>query len=210
MIGRTARAGLTLIELLIFLGITSAVSVCVLLFLINAQEGNAREQALLDLERGGTALLQAFTYHVRHAERIVMPPLSGTGRVLVLQTSAAESDPTILGQQGSGFVIIERDTSYDLIAAGSITVDHMVITNTSPDELHPSAQLSVTLSRQPPVPTAPAVTRTFTVSATAFPVDIPQGNACGCAAPVCTITGLQWDTCEAGICQPLTADFLCP
>ncbi len=210
MIRFAARAGLTLIELLIFLGITSAVSIAVLMFLISAQEGNGREQALLDLERGGAALLQAFTYHVRHAERIVMPALGGSGHVLVLQTADAETDPTILGQRGSGFVIVERDTPYDLIAAGALTVKNVTITNTSADEEHPSAQLSVTLSRRPPVPTADPLVRTFTVSATAFPVDIPQGNACGCAAPSCTSGEFQWEACDNGICQPLTEEFLCP
>lgn len=205
-----ARAGLTLIELLIFLGITSAVSIAVLMFLISAQEGNSREQALLDLERGGAALLQAFTYHMRHAERIITPALGSSGRVLTLQTADPETDPTILGQQGNGFVIVERDTSYDLIAAGALTVEDLVIANTSADTLHPSAQLSVTLSRRPAVPNAEPFVRTFTVSATAFPVDIPQGNACGCAAPSCTANGFQWEACDGGICQPLIEEFQCP
>ncbi len=205
------HAGLTLIELLIFLGLTSAVSVSVLFFMISAQEGNARAQALLELERSGAALLQSFTYHVRRSERILSPTLGGSGRVLALQTATAETDPTLIGQQGSGIVIIERDMAYDLIGGGDVTVVALVFSNTSPDALHPSAELSVTLARRPSTPTAETLVRTFIVSATAFPADIPQGNACGCNPPNCaTPNSLQWQACLDGTCQPLTETFVCP
>jgi type II secretory pathway pseudopilin PulG len=203
--------GLSLIELILFLALTGVVSVVVLLSLLSAQEGNARQQAVLDIERTGSALLETFTYQVRNSERIIDPPRGGTGHVLALQTGTPETDPTLFGQEGSGIVLIERDTAYDLIQAGTVTVTSLIVTNTSPDDAHPSVQLTVTLSRRPAVPSADPYVRTFVTTVAGFPTDAPQGGACGCSAPTCfAATDYRWEACDLGICYPLSEPFNCP
>jgi type II secretory pathway pseudopilin PulG len=205
-----SRPALTLIELMLFLALTSMVSVAVLTFFLSTQESSVRQKALLDLEANGTRIIQTFLYEVRHAERILDPAPGATGSILTLQMTNLEVDPTIIARFGSGMVLIEASTLFEPLDPW-VEIEQLTFRNTSATPERPSVSLEAVLSIDPDYPTAPTFRRQFSAVATAFPDDLTEGNPCGCGSASCALANdYRWNICPAGTCVTLTGALRCP
>lgn len=204
------RNGITMVELLLFIGISGLMAGTVIPMLMSATESRQRQDALALVEQNGEQMLQTVTAQVRSAERIIYPTTGSSGIVLALQTSSGSTTPTIFGISDGALVMIQgrnkRTLSSPLVAVTSFGVD-----NTSSAEDRQSLAVTFKVERiirfrQPLVYEA-----LFDTVINVFPDDEPAINNCDCITPYCDNSGSGqyiWEACIDNTCIPFGA-LLC-
>lgn len=204
------RPGMTLIELLLFLGILSLVSALTIPILFSATENKLLQQTIAIVEQNGTQVVQNATYAVRHAERILSPLPGQTGSYLALQTGTYDSNPTIIGVN-SGTVLIIKRSLQESVSTEQVGVTHFEVRNTSVSADKPSALLTFTVSRTIRLQQPHSYTQTFETLLSLSPNDAPVGAACGCDPPSCQSADvITWQVCGDPACAEVSTDLECP
>lgn len=205
----TSRPGTTLFELILFLAFFSIAFGAVMVLLFGTGEQRKRQEGIALVDQTGMQLLQTISRRVRSAERVLDPPRGASGTVLTLQMAAIADNPTIITAQNDRLVAAEYDTITGLTASGTVVVKDFVVRNTSPADATPSVHISFTLTKKLGIPSQPTYSRQFETLVTLFPDDQQQGNACGCAQPVCDTGTYRWEYCDAEICEPGPTGISC-
>ena len=203
------RRGLTLVELLLFVGILALASGAIIGLMVLTNENRARQGATVDVEQNGLQLLQFLTNEIRHAERILGPARGSSGSILVLQVADDNSNPVIIAAQSGALLLVRRDAEANLTPV-QVMVTEMRVWNTSVTDDRPSLSLSFTVRGIAAPTQSGAYTRTFQTGMTLFPDALTQGAACGCGAPQCVGHHYRWFVCNAGSCAATTGSLLCP
>lgn len=201
------RSGVTLVELLIYLGLLGVVGGGVVFLLFSSSEDRIRQEVRASVEQEGIHLLQSVVSRVERAERITLPLRLATGSVLVLQMEGGVEDPTIILSQSGTLMLIQRETER-LLSSPHLTVSELRFRNTSPSVDRPSVLLSFLVSRSVPLPGSPLAARRFERTVALFPESSPTGNSCGCAPPSCTGGWYTWGVCDGGSCRRISGSGL--
>lgn len=202
------RSGTTLIELLIFLGVLGLVVSVAMPLLFSATENRILQQTIAVVEQNSAQAMQNITYSVRHAEEILLPLRGETGSVLALQTSSGATSPVIVGVNSGSIMIIEHTTS-ERLTSPQVAITDFSVRNTSTDD-DQSVEVSFRASRTIRLQQPHSYARYYQFAASAFPADVPIGNACGCAVPSCQdATTFGWQVCEQSVCYAAEAQLLC-
>lgn len=204
----SSHPGLSLVELLLFVGLLALMGGAIVGFFILTSESRIRQQTTTDVEQNIIQLHQFLAYEIRHAERIIDPPLGRSGSVLALQTTGIAANPTIITVQ-SGYVLLVRGESEYLISPPEVTVTDFRVFNTSPTASRASLGFTFTVSRLIPIPSRPTYSRKHEGAVTVLPDDALIGNTCGCAVPRCDGGKYEWEICESGSCRALSGALLC-
>lgn len=194
------RPGTTLIELIIYVAVISLVVAVALPMLFSATENRLLQQTISIVEQNGTQVLQNASLRIRHAERILDPPMGETGSVLALQTSSGATNPTIIGVSSGSLVIIEHATR-ELISSPQVAIQDFIVHNTSTSDSRQSVSISFRSSRTIRLQMPHSYVQSFEETFTLLPNDLPIGDECGCAVPSCEGANVYgWDVCEEGLC----------
>ncbi|TSC80550.1 MAG: Uncharacterized protein G01um101425_204 [Candidatus Peregrinibacteria bacterium Gr01-1014_25] len=213
MIRPHARSGITLVELLLFVGLLAFSGLATVQLLFLTSDNQIRQQATADVEQSALQISQLLAYRVRHAERIVRPLRGGTGAILVLQTGSVDNNPTVIGT-ASGVIVETLGDTEEAVSDARVTVSSFLITNTSPSDDRPSVRITMRLTKPGVVPSSPAVSRFVDLAFALFPDDVTSGGACNgviCAAPRCSSVHhhYQWDVCVSGACKAASGSLIC-
>jgi len=201
--------GTTLIELLLFLGILSLVAGLTLPILFATTENKLLQQTISIVEQNGTQVIQNVTYAVRHAERIVFPPMGRKGSYLALQTGIDDGNPTIIGVNSGSILIIKRALQ-ETLSTEQVGVTHFEVHNTSISASRPSVLVTFRMSRTIRLQQPHSYAQSFETLINLPPNDVPVGADCGCAAPTCPAADtLTWQVCEDSVCAEVTTDLEC-
>ena len=202
------RPGVSLVEMLLFLGFFALVSGVVVALLFSSSEQRVRQEAIADVDQSGIQLLQTFTRRIRRAERILDPARGATGSILFLQMAQDSENPTIIAQ-GSGVILVaEANSTRPLTGSGNVVATNFLAYNTSPAVDKQSVFISFTISKTVPLTTNPKYSRTFEALISLFPDDQLEGN-CGCTPPVCNEGSYRWGYCQTGSCSTASAALTC-
>ena len=206
---KKSRPGVSFIEMLIFVAIVALMAGTMIPLLFNATESRQRQDAIALVEQNAAQVMETITQEVRKAERILDPPMGGTGYILALQTGSGATNPTIIARDSGSIVLIlgqrRRTLSSDLVGATYFGVD-----NTSVVEDRQSAAVSLGFRRTIRLHQPLTYESNFTAVINLHPDDTPTSDSCNCLLPYCdTTSGLYvWQVCEDGLCVPYT-DFQC-
>ncbi len=204
------RHGVTLIELLLFLGIFAVVSIAILPLLFLAIDSRIRQQTMAVVEQNGMQLMQNMSYVVHGSERILDPPLNATGSVLALQTGSGALTPTMIGVS-SGAIILVRHTTREVITSSEMTVSNFVVRNTSTSADRQSVRVSFDVSSTMHLPQPRTYKQSFSTLITLFPDDKPAASPCDCAVPDCSAPNTYaWQVCQSNQCLGATTTLNCP
>jgi hypothetical protein len=202
------RSGSTMVEFLLFLALLGLTGSGVIALSLSTAESRVEQQITASVEQEGTRLLQAIIRRARNAERILAPLRGSSGSLLALRTSLQNEDPTIIALQ-SGALILIRAAASETLSAPDVTVSRLRIENTSASDERPSMLLSFTVGRSLALPVIFTYERTFESAVSLFPDDNLQGNACGCAPPVCSSGNFSWGFCSGSLCTPASVQLSC-
>ncbi len=204
-----SRPGVTLVELLLFLGLMAITSSALIGFFFSTSENQLRQEALSDVDQNGAQLMQLFAYRVRHAERIRYPAKGATGSVLMLQMAPLEQDPTVIGVQSGAMLMDDAEQEY-LLSDVDVTVKNFLVRNTSASATRQSLFISFDLEKTLPLAKNPTYTRHFESTFSLFPVDTTYGNSCNCTGMQCLGGVYVWGMCKDGTtCVSASGSLLC-
>ncbi len=203
-----SHRGVTLVELLLFVGILAMSMGAILAFFLLTTESRVRQQVANDVEQNAIQLEQFFENEVRHAERIIAPARGQSGTVLTIESSDSDTNPVIVAVQSGYLLLIRGDAEY-LLSPPEVTVSDLKVFNTSASDNRQSVLLQYTVSRILPLAKSGYYRRTVSQGLTVLQDDTRTGNPCGCAAPSC-IGGLySWNICSGTTCTPTTGMITC-
>jgi len=195
--------------MIIFIAIVALMAGTMLPLLFNATESRQRQDAIALVEQNGAQVMETIIQEVRKAERILDPPMGGTGYILALQTGSGATNPTIIARDSGSIVLIlgqrRKTLSSELVGA-----THFGIDNTSVAEDRQSVAVSLGLRRTIRLHQPLTYNSHFTAVINLDPDDTPSSDSCSCPTPYCDATsGLYvWQVCEDGLCVPYT-NFSC-
>lgn len=195
-----SRPGVTLVELMLFMTLIAIAAGAMFSFFILTTDARVRQRAHADIEQVGVQLTQQLIYEVRTAERVLLPAKGMTGSVLVLQTESSDGSPLIFAAE-SGVLLLVRGTNTHLLSSQGFLITDFEVANTSTNDASPSVAIALTIVRTLPLPQPELLRVPLELGITLSPVDIPLGNTCGCAAPVCTDGVLSWGACLGESCN---------
>jgi len=201
----TSRPGVSFIEVLIFMAIVGIMAGTILPLLFNATESRQRQDAIALVEQDGAQVMETIVQEIRKAERILDPPIGGTGYILALQTGSGAADPTIIARDSGAILLIHgqrrRTLSSDLVGVTRFAVD-----NTSVADDRQSVAVSLGMRRTIRLHQPLTYDSNFTAVINLDPDDTPTSDVCGCPLPHCdAVSGLYiWQVCEDGLCVPYT------
>lgn len=93
--GFIAQAGFTLVELLLYVTIISAIIFTVIFFLQITLSTRVKNQTISEVEEQGSMVMQLLTQSARNALVINTPAAGGSGSILSLNTTLPATTPTV-------------------------------------------------------------------------------------------------------------------
>lgn len=201
-----ARAGFTLIEMMIFTGILALLSGTLVSTYIATQDARIRQQYIGIVEQEGVLLLSRLTSAVRASEMILSPASNQTGTILALQMRNNAEQPTIVIATSTGdLLLVQRDVAQSLLDR-RLSISHFSLQAATNETVTISFDLSTVIRTHPPVP----YSRHFQATTTRYPDAHAEAGGCGtCPAPVCSSGILTWHVCDEDVCAASGLSLAC-
>lgn len=89
------KKGFTLIELILYISLTSIVLLSVSAFLIASLQARAKNRTIAEVEQAGEQVIQLITQTIRNSSAINSPAIGTSAASLSLNTSVSASNPTV-------------------------------------------------------------------------------------------------------------------
>ncbi len=125
------KGGFTLVELLLYVGISSTLLLVTSLFLGMMLEARVKNQTISEVEGQGTQVMQIITQTIRNAENITSPSVGVSGVSLTLNVVDTLDDPTIF-DLASGAIRIKEGAGANIPLTNShVTVSALSFQNLS-------------------------------------------------------------------------------
>lgn len=204
---RRRRPGLSMLELVLFLGILSIMSMTLVAVFIASQEARIRQQGIAALEQRSGQILEIVSRRIRRAEKILLPLSGQIGATLALQMSQSGEYPTIFSAVGgTNLWVAEKDTK-STVLNDSIRISNLTFRNVNDTNVVLSFDLAVTIA----LPNASIYQRHYDLAVTLFPTDQMRAGGCipACTTPICTNGTLNWKHCENEACVDATNTLAC-
>lgn len=137
--------GFTLIELILYIGISSFILLAITLFATLMVQGRIKSEVINEVEQQGYQTMQIITQAIRNAQNI-SSPTSGSAQILSLNMSDGSVDPTQFTLQNGKIYIQEASNqainlTNNQVEAGSLNFTNLSRQNT-PGIIHIEFTLS--------------------------------------------------------------------
>lgn len=139
------QKGFTLIEVILYLGITSILIFSLASFVGFLTQTKARSHVTAQVDEQGIAVMQQITQLLRNAESVFVPTIGGSGSVLTFTQDGASSTTTILVDNG---ILEMHDGTNPAIALTneSITVSNFTVENVSRPDATTVIKIAMTVA----------------------------------------------------------------
>jgi len=102
-----SKKGFTLVELLLYIAISSTILMISVLFLQMLLESKVKNQTMSEVEQQGLLVMQLITQTIRNSENITLPTIGVSSNSLTLDVLDVNNDPTIFGLLSDSITIKE-------------------------------------------------------------------------------------------------------
>jgi Tfp pilus assembly protein PilW len=131
MIEIKKKPGFTLVELLLYVGISSAILLATSIFLSVLLESRVKNQTISEVEQQGVQVMQLITQTVRNADLINIPTIGASGASLSVNNSLASTTPTVFDLSGGVIRIKEGANVVINLTNSKVTVSNLSFFNLS-------------------------------------------------------------------------------
>lgn len=131
MIEIKKNPGFTLVELLLYVGISSAILLATSIFLSVLLESRVKNQTISEVEQQGVQVMQLITQTVRNADLINIPTIGASGASLSVNNSLASTTPTVFDLSGGVIRIKEGTNAVINLTNSKVTVSNLSFFNLS-------------------------------------------------------------------------------
>jgi len=123
--------GFTLIELILYVGLSAIFLTLVTLFLASLVNGRIKSETIAEVEQQGFQAMQRITQTIRNAEGVNSPTIGLSATSLSLDVVIVALDPTIFDSTGSALQITEGGGSSVVLTNDLVTVSELIFENVS-------------------------------------------------------------------------------
>lgn len=163
---RPSHTGFTILELLLYVGISSTVLLAVSLFLSTMLSSRVKNAAILEVEGQGAFVADVITQSVRNSMGINAPTLGASGATLSASTLSGATSPTVFAVSSGVIRMTEGVGSAVSLTNSRVTASNFTVTNLSRSGTPGTVRMTFTLTyNNPSGRNEYDVARTFTVSA---------------------------------------------
>jgi len=138
--------GLTMIEMLLYVGILAILGTLLSSFLLTSLQVRVKAESIAEVEDQGFASMQVISRIVREATAVDAPVSGQSGSELQLTTADPPTTPTTITAV-DGQLILSQGSTSGALTSGVVVVDDLTITALG-SEANPSYRIDLTLSRQ--------------------------------------------------------------
>ncbi len=138
--------GYTLIELLLYVGISAGVLLVSTFFLQALLESRIKNQTIDEVEQQGLQVIHLITQTIRNAENITAPTTGNSSSSLTLDVSDIVDDPTIFDMASSTIQITEGSGSAISLTNSRVTASSLLFENLSRSDTPGSIRVSFILT----------------------------------------------------------------
>ncbi len=138
--------GYTLIELLLYVGISAGVLLVSTFFLQALFESRIKNQTVDEVEQQGLQVIHLITQTIRNAENITSPIIGSSSSSLTLDVSDIVDDPTIFDMSSGTIRIIEGTGSAISLTNSRVAASSLLFQNLSRLDTPGSIRVSFTLT----------------------------------------------------------------
>lgn len=142
----TKQSGFTLVELLLYVGITSLLLLATSFFLSMLLESRIKNQTIAEVEQQGLAVMQAITQATRNADALNSPSLGASAVSLSINTYTAGVNPTVFDLSGGAIRISEGGGSAVALTNSRVTASSLNFQNLSQSGTPGNIRISFTLT----------------------------------------------------------------
>ena len=142
--------GYTLIELLLYVVIISALLTSITYFFGITVEARAKNQTIAEVNDQGTAAMDYITQTIRNAASVTTPAAAGNGSSLTLVVPTGSLSPTIFDLSGTTLQVKEGTASPVALTSNDIQITGLTFRNLTRSGTPGAVQVSFTVSRTNP------------------------------------------------------------
>jgi Tfp pilus assembly protein PilW len=138
--------GFTLIEMLLYIAITSAMLLAISVFLMALIQSRVKNQTIAEVDQQGIQVMQMLTQIARNAEAITSPAQGASASSLTLDVISATNDPTIFNLSNGVINITEGTGTTVALTNSQVTADSLTFKNLSRTSTPGTIRIQFTLS----------------------------------------------------------------
>lgn len=142
--------GFTLVELLLYISISSVILLVSSLFLSSLLESRIKNQTILEVEQQGVRIMQDITQIARNSEEITLPVQGGSGSSITFDVADAGDDPIVFDLAGGVIRISKGGGSAISLTNSRVTASNLTFQNLTRTGTPGTIKISFTLSHVNP------------------------------------------------------------
>jgi Tfp pilus assembly protein PilW len=140
------KSGFTIIELLLYVAISSIILLVSSLFFLTLLEARTKNQVIAEVEQQGIQIMQIITQTIRNADTINSPTIGTSGASLSVNTTISSTTPSVF-DLSSGVIRIKEGTNAVINLSNSkVVVSNLSFSNLSRASTPGVIKISFTIS----------------------------------------------------------------
>jgi len=144
------KCGFTLVELLLYLGLSSVLIIVISGFLSMLLQARIKNQAIGEVEQQGLQVMQIMTQAIRNASAINFPTQGVSTSSLSLDTSVSTTTPMSFNLSSGGIRITEGTGGAVALTNSRIVASNLIFSNLSYPTTHGIIRIQFTLTYKNP------------------------------------------------------------
>ncbi len=144
------KRGITLVELLLYVSIASALLLSVVLFLFVLQKSHIKNTAINEVELQGAEIMVLITSAIRNATSITSPAEGNAGDILLLTTNDDNTNPLSFYISEGQLYVTEAGDLPTSLTNNKVVVSDLVFNNVSRTDTPGTVKMSFTLTHVNP------------------------------------------------------------
>jgi Tfp pilus assembly protein PilW len=123
--------GFTLMELILYVFVSSIILLAITFGLFLALESRTRQQTVAEVNQQGLQVMQLITQTIRNAKSVTTPSFGTSSSTLSLQTSDGTRNPTVFYASSTSLYMTEGTTSPVRLTNSHVKISNIVFQNIS-------------------------------------------------------------------------------
>jgi len=140
----------TLVEVLIYVGLTSTLMIVIVSLVTFLLQNRVKSQTINEVESQGTILMQQITKMISNARGIDSPASGTSANSLTLDVYNSSNDPTVIFLNGSELQITEGVQAPITLTSNKVSLNQVSFTNSGAATTNGSVKITFTLSYNNP------------------------------------------------------------